>query len=178
MSTAWLFAAGWTLLNGVKDTLPVLTAAALHECGHLAACRLCGIRVRSFRPVASGAVIGYDAATLSYPREILAALAGPLFNLIAFLFTLLCRGRFAALFGLSSLSLALFNLLPHKRLDGGVILYALLSMLFTSECAARVLHILSQGVSILLWMCAVALQLRCGGNLSLLFVSVYMIMTL
>lgn len=166
------------MLNGLLDTLPILSAVFIHECGHLIVCRLCGGHFRAFQPFAAGAVIGYDAASLSYPREIAAAAAGPLANLLSFFLTLGCPGRLAALFGLSSLALALFNLLPHRRLDGGVILSAILSYLCDAECSARILHIVSQITTVCLWMCAAAVQMRCGGNLSLLFVSVYLLMTL
>lgn len=178
LNHALFFAAGWTFLNGFADTLPVLSTILIHECGHLFACRLCGARLRTIRPFAAGAVIGYDASSVSYPREIAAAAAGPLANLLSFLLTLGCRGRLAALFGMSSLALALFNLLPHRRLDGGVILSAILSCLCGADRAAQTVHILSQITTVCLWMCAAAVQLRCGGNLSLLFVSLYLLMTL
>lgn len=172
------FTAVWTLLNGIADTLPVLCAILLHEAAHVLTCRLFGVRVRSFRPIAAGAAIGYDAVSLSYMREIAVAAAGPIANLLSFLLVLRCHGRLAALFGTASLSLGLFNFLPHQRLDGGVILSAILSMLLDADRAARAVHIFSQILTVFLWMCAVAVQLRCGGNLSLLFVSVYLLMTL
>ncbi len=166
------------MLNGFADTLPVLLAVLLHEIGHLIACRLLGVRVHTLRPTAAGAVIGYDAASLSYPREIAAAFAGPLVNFLSFFLVLGCHGRTAVLFGITSLTLALFNLLPHKRLDGGVILSAILSCRFGADTAARFVHILSGVLTVLLWMTAAAVQMRCGGNLSLLLVSVYLLMTM
>ncbi len=178
MNRFLFFTLGWTALNGFWDTVPVLLAALLHECGHLLACFLLGVPIRAFSPLAAGAVIGYDAISLSYPQEMAAAAAGPLVNLLSFFLMLPCRGRFAALFGMASLALALFNLLPHRRLDGGVILSACFSALMGADFSARVVHILSVGITVLLWMSAAAVQLRCGGNLSLLFVSVYFLMTM
>ncbi|MBQ8747717.1 MAG: hypothetical protein IJZ08_07625 [Clostridia bacterium] len=178
LSHTLFFAAGWSVLNGFADTVPVLIAVLLHELGHLIACRLLGVRVRTFRATAAGAVIGYDAALLSYPREMIVAAAGPFVNFLSFLLVLGCHGRAAALFGIASLALALFNLLPHEKLDGGVILSALLSCRFGADAAARFVHIFSAILTVLLWACAVAVQMRCGGNLSLLLVSVYLLMTL
>ena len=80
-----LFSAVFTLLNGVRDSLPFLLAALLHESGHLLACRLFRVPISFFRPTFSGAVIGYDPSTVSYRGEIWVAAAGPLANLAGFL---------------------------------------------------------------------------------------------
>lgn len=178
MTGLCFFTAVWTVLNGVLDALPILLAAILHECGHYLACRLCRVPVRFFRPCVSGAVIGYDGSVVSYGREIIVAAAGPFVNLLSAGLVLGCQGRFFALFGVSSLGLALFNLVPHRRLDGGVILYALLCLIWEADSAAQVANALSFCGTVLLFMCAAVVQLRCGGNLSLFFVSVYLLFSL
>ncbi len=178
MTGMWFVAAGWTLLNGIRDALPMLAAAFLHEAGHYLACRLCRVPVRWFRPAVTGAVIGYDGSALSYGREIAVAAGGPLVNLLCAVFSLFCRGRSFTLFGISSLGLALFNLLPHRRLDGGVILHAFLCAVWGADPAARITEITSFCGTVLLWMCAVLVQLRCGGNLSLFFISLYLLVSL
>ena len=174
----WIFTAVWTVLNGIRDALPVLLAALLHEGGHYLVCRLLRVPVRFFRPAVTGAVIGYDGSLLSYGREIAVAAAGPLLNLLTAGLVLGCRGRFFALLGVSSLGLALFNLVPHRRLDGGGILHALLCMIWGAEPAARVTEVLSFCGTVFLWMCASLVQLRCGGNLSLFFISLYLLLSL
>lgn len=166
-------------LNGLGDTLPLLLAAALHEAGHLAACLVLHVPIRFFRPSAVGAVIGYDPCALSYGHEVVIALAGPACGLLgAIVATGMPDGRATYLFGISSLSLALFNLLPIRPLDGGVALEAMLCACISPDFAARTLTILSLAGTVLLWMCAVAVQLRCGGNLSLLVISIYMLTSL
>ena len=168
-----LFPALFTLLNGVRDSLPFLLAALLHESGHLLACRLLRVPIRFFRPTAAGAVIGYDPSTVSYNREAMVAAAGPLANLAGFLscFPGECsRGR--ALFGVACLSLAVFNTLPIRHLDGGVILRDLLFSLLGPVRGEITGEKISRICTVCLWTCAVAVQIRCGGNLSLLFISV------
>ncbi len=177
--SASLFLAVWlTLLNGIADTVPVLAAALLHECGHAFMCRLLQVPIRFFHPVTVGAVIGYDATSLSFGKEIAVAAAGPTVNFLAAAACLSGRSRFAALFAAASLALAVFNLLPLRRLDGGVILFAVLSLVCGAERTARITYVLSMAGTVFLWMFAVAVQLRCGGNLSLLFVSVYLLLCL
>lgn len=178
MSGAVFFAALWTLLNGISDALPVLFAALLHEGGHALMCRCLRVPIRFFSPSVAGAVIGYDASVLSYGQEIAVAAAGPFVNLFSAVLSLGCTGRGAALFGISSLALALFNLLPLRRLDGGVILYAALVSMCGVRRGERIAGVISAVGTVFLWMCAVAVQLRCGGNLSLLLVSVYLLLAL
>ena len=175
MTSLIFWTAGWTLFNGIRDTLPVLLAALIHECGHALSCRILRVPIRFFHPVAVGAVIGYDAASLSYKKEIAIAVAGPFLNLLCAVSVFGAKSRFGALFGISSLALAFFNLLPLRRLDGGVILYAAAASVWGADCAEKIARAVSGIGTVFLWMCAVAVQLRCGGNLSLLLVSVYLL---
>lgn len=171
-----LFSVVFTLLNGLRDSLPFLLAALLHEGGHLLACRLLGVPIRYFRPTVAGAILGYDASALSYAREAMIAAAGPVANLVGFL---LCfpgecsRGR--ALFGVACLSLSFFNLLPVQRLDGGVILSDYLISRRGPVRGSQICEKISLVCTVLLWMCAAAVQIRCGGNLSVFLISVYLL---
>ena len=94
-----------------------LLACGCHELGHLIAVRALGGRISRLRLTVVGAELSLDPELpLSYGRECLAALAGPLANL--FLAGLAMRGRLFRLAGLS-LGQGLFNLLPILPLDGG-----------------------------------------------------------
>ncbi len=168
-----------TLLNGARDTAPLLAAAALHEAGHISACLLLRVPLRGFRIHAAGAVIGYDAAALPYSAEAWIAAAGPSAGLCGTAAAALWgNGRGAALFAAASLVLSVFNLLPIPPLDGGVILSALLHRHLTADTCARILSVLRHCGTILLWILSVIVQLRCGGNLSLLIISVCMLVRL
>lgn len=78
----WLLAAWFTLVNGWQLLAVILSAAALHELGHLLVLRLLGARVRELRVSVFGAELVTSAARLSYPGEIAAVLAGPAVNLL------------------------------------------------------------------------------------------------
>lgn len=176
MSSAWFLGAVFTLLNGIGDTLPILLAALLHEGGHGLACLILRVPIRFFRPTAAGAVIGYDASALSYTREAWIAAAGPLMNLagVFLCFPGTC-GRARALFGISSLALAFFNLLPIRHLDGGVLIASFLLPRLGPVRGEILCEKISRIFTVLLWMGAVSAQMRCGGNLSLLIISVYLL---
>lgn len=100
-------------------------SAAVHELGHYAALRAFGARPYLLRLELTGAAMYFDESRLSYGREMLAALAGPLAGLLL-TFAAAYLGAHA-LAGVS-LALSLFNLLPIGGLDGGRLLRALLSI--------------------------------------------------
>ena len=83
-----------------------------------------------------------------------------------------------ALFGISSLALAVFNLLPIRHLDGGVLLTSLLLPRLGVMRGEIFCEKISRIFTFLLWICAVSVQMRCGGNLSLLLISVYLLTTI
>lgn len=112
----WLLAAWFTLVNGWQLLAVILSAALLHELGHLLVLYLLGGRVLGLRISIFGAELVTDAARLSYPGELAAVLAGPAVNLLCGL--LLARGHAWVAAG-AHLSLCLFNLLPVRPLDGG-----------------------------------------------------------
>lgn len=105
--------------NGIF--LPFLLAATAHETGHMAVCWLSGGKIHSFRVSASGAEIVAEFS--SFGGEMFSILAGPLVNLLLMVIFLQTRFQFA----LVNLFLAAYNLLPILPLDGGRILYLLLS---------------------------------------------------
>lgn len=98
-----------------------LAAMAVHELAHVMVILLLGGRVEGFR-------LGFAQLTLrtgflSRRAELFGTAAGPAVSLLCALF-----GRAVPRFAAASLLLGLFNLLPLRPLDGGRLLYALLSL--------------------------------------------------
>lgn len=136
VTAGFFLLAAW--LNYLDRSLLVPMAAAAcaaHELGHLMAIRLLGGTVRQIRLTAVGAEI-ILSQVLSYWQEGLSALAGPGMNLAL---ALVCCGlERGAVFAGLNLALALFNLLPAGRLDGGRALHCTLALLAGPELAARI----------------------------------------
>lgn len=65
-------------------SLVALVAAALHECGHILAAKLCRIPLVQMKLGIFGATLQTDRALCSYGKEIILAAAGPLTNLLCF----------------------------------------------------------------------------------------------
>ena len=132
----------WILLlfsfaAGAQKVLPLVALSALlHELGHLAALRLFGVNVTGFDLTAFGAEIHADTRYLSYVKDILCTLAGPLVNLL--LGWLLARTSGDYLFAGANLLQGGFNLLPVAGLDGARALHLLISWIFDPETADRI----------------------------------------
>ncbi|MBQ2830800.1 MAG: hypothetical protein IJF15_07295 [Oscillospiraceae bacterium] len=131
------------LLIGTAQTLfAVLSAALIHECAHLAVLRIFAVRIDRVRLGAFGAEIRCRARTMTYPQEILCALAGIAANL--FFAALLARTALhlswesGYIYAGAHLTLALFNALPVQPLDGGRALYLFCCWLWESVTAARI----------------------------------------
>lgn len=120
--TLWFAAVnGWELL-GV-----VLGAAAVHEAGHCLALKLLGGHILGLRLGVFGAELETDCSRLSYGRELLSVLAGPMANLLCALW-LSGQSGTETVTG-AHMALCIFNLLPVRPLDGGRALYLLAAWL-------------------------------------------------
>ncbi|MBQ3865791.1 MAG: M50 family metallopeptidase [Clostridia bacterium] len=129
------------LWAGAEQTLILLLAALLHEAGHLAVGRLLGARLRRLRLGFFGWEADLERERLSYRREAMLDLAGPLFSLLgaagAFLLIRLSPSRSRFFFFFCNGVFALLQLLPAPELDGGRALTALLSLSRERERAER-----------------------------------------
>ncbi|GHU94524.1 hypothetical protein FACS1894208_05740 [Clostridia bacterium] len=102
------------IFSGGEVLYPFLGAAVLHEGAHIVATLVMGGRVVDCRLSVWGASM--TVAGLSYPREMIAVLAGPLVSLSA----ALAAARFGYdMFAGLNLVAGLYNLLPARCLDGG-----------------------------------------------------------
>lgn len=155
------------------EYLAALTAAFLHELGHVAAARLLGVPLRSFSLDILGARLDLGERVITYRDELLIAAAGPAANLATALalypFISLCDGAtrlFVLAMTAASVGLALLNLLPVVGFDGGRILSCLLSFVFEPSRVYRVCRALSFFCVFSLWSASVYLLLKTAGGLS------------
>ena len=131
---------GGTLLCGVWDILPpVILAAMLHEMGHLLTLRLFGITVEGIHFTAFGVKIQADTRFLSYGKDLICTLSGPMMNITASF--LLSRMVKCYLFAGANLLQGCFNLLPMTGLDGARALHLLVSWWVDPMCADRVCRV-------------------------------------
>lgn len=144
-----------------------LFAAAIHECGHILAARMLGIRLRVLELDLMGARLCPALPLPSYRAEAVLAVAGPASSLLLALFLLPHSTPFAHLSLTATLAFALFNLLPIAGFDGGRILSAALCTRLNARTAERIQSVLSYLTLLFLFALSSCCLLRYGQNLAL-----------
>ncbi len=163
---------GATLLGGrLTEFFAAMTAAALHEFGHVASARLLGIRLSGLSLDLLGARLDTGRKLISYGDELRLAAAGPFVNLVCFIaaypLTLTAPTPFVSTFVAASAGLCVLNLLPVESFDGGRILTCTLALMTDPDRARRAVRVLSFFCIFALWSASVYLLLRTGSSLSL-----------
>ena len=147
LSCIWLAVLIWL---DTPYILPMILAVCLHEGGHLILALALRIRISQFNISMLGARMQVDPADLSYKKEFLLALGGPLAGALGFLLCFPICLRHSALpffselllpFSVISLLLSLFNMIPIDTLDGGRMLRCAVSHIFSLDTADTVMKI-------------------------------------
>ena len=165
-----LLAAAFLLLSR-SWLLPasLFTAAACHELAHWLTLRALHAPPRTLILSASGASMYVPGLTrLSYGGELLAVAAGPGCNLLLWALLSSVGGEALAPFAGAHLILGALNLLPVRPMDGGRLLWLLVSLCSEPYTADRVAYITGAAVSSALLLVCLYLTLTTGGGLFLL----------
>ena len=125
-----------------KMTAFTLIAALLHECGHTLLLILLKKEFSLPTLVASGFRIK-TSSLLSYRDEILICAAGPLANVILFVFFI----RMAPVFAVINLATAISNLLPLPEYDGYKIMSDIISLTLGTEMCDKIMPHITLSIS-------------------------------
>lgn len=166
-----------------RRTLFLLLSLFLHESGHILAARMLHVRINRLRLTPFGAMAHIDNPySISTSQLFLLSLAGPAANLIVVLtVSAMCHWRLLPLSsGLDllqiNLTMLLFNLLPALPLDGGRMMYALLTRIMPDRRAAETGILTGRLLSLLLLVMAAAGILVKGRlNLSPVFAALFLL---
>lgn len=161
------------ILDRENRVICCIAAAALHELGHILMMRLYHVRICSISARLFDVKIEADRPA-SFSADLCITLGGPAANfLCAVLFLPLSRGM-----TLANLALGVFNLLPVMSLDGGRLLYLLLSRRFLPKTCIVILKTVSFFLLIPFLTAGLLVLFRSGYNYSLLAVSLYLLTVL
>ena len=151
------------------NTLPIILSAALiHEMGHIVAARLMKISIKCIRLDIFGARMDTGVLSCSYIKEAILSVAGPLANILSTALVYAVPPTFdRRLFIISSLFFAFINLLPARGFDGGRVLSCILLTRFSPRAVSRFISVTSFLSVFILWSVSVYFIMRTGSYLSL-----------
>ena len=149
---------------GYIEMLPVLTLACmLHETGHILLTLILGGKITEVTVSCFGIQMA-GCTSMSYLRESIAVIAGPVFGMTAALIAA-CLG-FYYFAGLSFV-LSVFNLLPLRILDGGRFLSCLMLSRFELETSEKISK-MADVITLFAFFSAAVYLLVYFGNITLL----------
>lgn len=161
-------------LEGLFPFLTMLLSALLHELGHLSAMLACGRKPRRIDILPMGALIVCPEG-IPYRQELFIALAGPIASLfgaaVAAVWFLCIRSPFALFAFVVNCVLALFNLLPERKLDGGKALYCFLATKKDTDTAERICSAVSAASKCVFMAISVVFLAATNANLGVLLLS-------
>lgn len=166
------------LTNSLTVILGFAAAAVIHECAHAA--MACALNVRLTRveilPYGCSAIIE-GLGELKPMTECMIALAGPLSNLLCYALAKDVSGALAGAFTNGCVSLAVINLLPCAKTDGGRILRAALSGKVRETTIGTALTVLSSIIFAALTAAFIVLCTRGEVNLSLMIIALFVLIS-
>ncbi len=175
---ATVFVLAASAVKGAEYLFIAASAVLIHELGHVVAAKLLHVPLVKGKSSLFGLSLQFDFSAVSYYREAAVSMAGAAANVAAFATVLIIvkeHGTYSVFFLFSNLSLALFNLLPISPLDGSGILKALISSVTAPERAEKICAWTSAVLSLAFFVFCVYVQLRIGANLSLMFMSIFLL---
>jgi len=161
--------------------LPVIVSISFHEIAHLFIMWLLNCEPKQVKFI-PGSIQIVRKFTFKKNGEIYISFAGPIINLVIFLICFIHYGIYKSEimlnFAAINLILGLFNILPVRGLDGGVILYNILC--FNMDCAKaeKVLNFLTLFFSLTAFATAIILFISGTFNVSLLLLGLYFLLCL
>jgi stage IV sporulation protein FB len=161
------------LFDPSSETLAMLIAAFLHECGHLAVIFITGIGASEVRITPYGLEISTKRRYRSFGEELAVSVAGCAVNFLTFLAFWRATGLIEGI-AYASLVFGILNILPILSLDGGEALRAFFSIIFPFKKAERYAKIISFFTLTVLWCIAAYIFLFSGYNYSLFIMAVWL----
>ena len=170
-------------LNAPSNVFVTVISSLLHEMGHLLIMTSVGNKPQAVRFEITGMnIIRQPDYKISIKNEILISLGGPFINLICFSISviILCiyQNDNVLTFGCINLILMIFNLLPIKKLDGGMALYYALSQKYDNITCSKVLKITSIFFITLIYIWGIYAFVSSKYNISLIIIAIFLTLSL
>ncbi len=170
-------------MNAPSNVLITITSSLFHEFGHLLTMSAVGNKPQAVRLEITGMNIKRtQSIKISTKNELLIALGGPFANAVIFTICcfIICFYQSEILMTIACINLILmtFNLLPVKKLDGGMALYFLLSRRFDAEFCSKILKITSTIFITLLYFWGIYVFVSSRYNFSVIIIAIFLTLSM
>jgi len=160
--------------------IPTVIAVIVHEAGHLFAMWISDCSPKAIRLIPTSVKIIRDFPKKSC-NEAFIAICGPFANLSVFLSFYVgfinTKYDYLVKFAILNLVIAIFNLLPIKGLDGGTLLFILLSKIFGIVKSELILKFISVFLGITVFLFGIYAAINQNFNLSVFIIGIYLIIS-
>lgn len=169
-------------LKAPSNVFITILSSLFHEIGHLLMMLIVGNKPKKIRFEITGINIIRNNTDISTKNEILIALGGPLAN--AFVLIVCClilsfyNTEMILLIACTNLILMAFNLLPIKRLDGGIAFYYILSQRFQMIVCSKILKITSLIFISLIYVWGIYIFIASNFNISMIIIAIFLTLSL
>ena len=178
----FLFVAILTYIISLKapaNVLVTVISSLLHEMGHLSVMLLVRNKPKTVKFELVGMnIIRQESFKISAKREIAISLGGPIMNfiivIISCIFLCFYENYIVMTCACINLILITFNLLPIKTLDGGAILFFLLSQYYEAQTCRKILKITSILFISIIYLWAIYVFIVSGYNFSLIIIAIFL----
>ena len=156
--------------------LSLAAAVLTHELAHMSVLFLLKGKMKSFRPAPFGFCMEFDESSVSLKGEALVSVAGCAVNIFSFVLSFVLYRFFSVDildFGVSSLFLALLNMIPAEPLDGGRLLRLAILARTDADVACRISAVVTYVFGFLLFLFASYALLTSASGIYPLMFSLY-----
>ena len=170
-------------INSPFNVLATILSSLLHETGHLVV--MCSLN--NYPQCVRFEITGMNikrqpSVKISTKNEIFIAFGGPLINAVVLLVScvLLCFFESEKILTIACVNLILmtFNLLPVKRLDGGMALYFLLTKKFNTDSCSKILIITSIIFIFLIYIWGIYVFVSTNYNITVLIIAIFLTLSM
>ncbi len=156
--------------------LLAISSAFIHELGHIVVSEILGLGVKElyFAPFGIRMILKTPLSIVKRGKKIAVLSAGCFVNLVLFALFWALNHKTAALIHLIT---AVFNILPAGTLDGGRIIYEIISIKADAQTADKITDIVSLFSASVLFLLGSFVLLKSGYNFSLILISIYLAIT-
>ena len=178
---SFIFVSLLTLMLATDRTgyiIPSVSAVILHELGHLFTMWLFECCPKEIKLLPSSIEIVRGFSDKPYGETVI-ALMGPVTNLflalVFYINYISIKNELLLIFMLVNLIIGFFNLLPLNGLDGGTILFNIISKKFSTNIATKALSIITLICGFVLLSLGFFMILNKNYNISIIIIALYLI---